>query len=274
MKRFFKDLIKRILLPLVGMNVANQRLDFYKTFIINLRLFGFKGITIFPIFIYKNTHIFCLGKIVFKTELRKGLLRIGQLDIKSQGITKLNNRGTIIIGNYVEIGGTAIIDNHGTINLDGYNRISDGTKLIIRDSLVIGEQTDVGFHSFVMDSDDHFTIDIKSKKIANNNRPIRIGKCCWIGSNTYIKKGAIIPDFTIVASANALITKDYSGMSPYSILGGNPIKLLKSGLCRVRCIEFERVLKEYFKENPNEEYYQCCEIDSIDDVCRQVGGEF
>lgn len=48
---FFKDFLKRIIYPLIGMSVANQRIDIYKTIIVNFRLYGFKGIRIVPIFI-------------------------------------------------------------------------------------------------------------------------------------------------------------------------------------------------------------------------------
>lgn len=275
MIRFFKDFLKRIIYPLIGMSVANQRIDIYKTIIVNLRLYGFKGIRILPIFIYKNTQLYNLGKIIFQCPLKRGILTIGRLDIKSQGITKINNKGIIYIKNYVEIGGATIIDNVGEICLNGYNRISDGCQLFIRSKLIIGEQTDLGFHSVVMDSDDHFTINIETKKINNNTSPIKIGYGCWIGCNTFIKKGAILPDYTIVASANTLIAKDYSDIPPYSILGGIPGKVINTlQTRRIHVQEIEKELKIFFKKHPEKKLYQYDLNTDIDKICTQTNGNF
>ena len=189
-------------------------------------------------------------------------------------LTKFNNKGEIIIRGYVEIGGCCIIDNVGVIELDGANRIADGSQLFIREKLSLGKGAWVGFHGFIMDSDDHFTIDVELKKVANNKRPIKIGKGCWLGSSTFVKKGTILPDYTIVASANALLTKDYTGIPPYTVLGGSPAKPLKSGIRRIELAKFERELKHYFKANPNEKYYQCDENANIEELCTQEGADF
>ena len=272
--RYLKDLAKRILFPLIGMSVPNQRMDLYKTMLVNFRLFGFKGVRSIPIIVYHNTQIYSLGEIVFTIPLSHGLLTIGKLDLKSQGVTKFNNKGKLIIHGYIEIGGCCIIDNVGTIELGGSNRISDGTQLIIRQRLVVGENTDIGFHSVIMDSDDHFTIDVDKKTIANNNKPISIGKSCWIGCSSFIKKGTVLPDYTIVASANALLTKDYTSIPPFTVLGGAPAKPIKSGIRRIRLTEFERNLKVYFKGHPDEICYQCDKNVSVDRLCEQAGADF
>lgn len=269
-----KDRVKRIIYPLIGLSVANQPLSIRKTIIVNLRLFGWKGLKIIPVHIYHNVHIYSLGNIKFTCPLKSGLLTIGRLDIKSQGITKFNNRGTIIIGDYVEIGGCTIIDNTGRIELAGYNRISDGTQLLIRNLLTVGIQTGLGFHSFLMDSDDHFTIEIDTKRILNNSKPIHIGSYNWIGCCTFIKKGTVTPDYTIVASTNTLLTKDYSDIPPYSVLAGVPAKVIKTGIRRVRCLEIEQQMKRYFSKHPKEKYFQFGDDTSIEELCNQIDRVF
>ena len=54
-------------------------------------------------------------------------------------------------------------------------------------------------------------------------RQTRIGSDCWIGSNTIIRGGVTIGDGAIVA-AGSIVTKD---IEPFSIVGGNPAKLIR-----------------------------------------------
>lgn len=57
---------------------------------------------------------------------------------------------------------------------------------------------------------------------------ISIGKNCWVCNSCTITKDAKVPDNIIVAS-NSLISKDYTCIQPYSMIGGIPAKLLKTG---------------------------------------------
>lgn len=52
---------------------------------------------------------------------------------------------------------------------------------------------------------------------------ILIGNDCWIGSHVLIKGGTTIHDGAIIASG-AVVTKD---VPPYSIVGGNPAKIIR-----------------------------------------------
>lgn len=240
-----KDLIKRILYPLFGLSVPDRKVNVYKTIIFNLIAFGLKGLR-FPVYIYNNTNVYKVGKIILHCPIKRGLIRIGQLDLKSQGKTKFRNAGTIEVWGPVKIEGCTILENDGIIEFHGFNRIADGSLVVIREKLVIGEQSRIGFQSFVMDSDDHFTIDLETRQVKKNRKEIVIGRYNWIASRTVIKKGVKTPDFLIVASANALLTKDYTDLPPYSVIGGCPAKLLKTGVRRVYNTDKERVLNKFF----------------------------
>lgn len=259
---------------MLGLSIPNQKINIYKTLLFNFLAFGIKGALKCPVYIYRNTKIYSVGKINIECPWERGMIKIGKLDLKSQGVTKFLNKGNITVRGYVEIGGCTILENYGEIVFDGYNRIGDGSFILIREKFIVGEQIRLGFHCFVMDSDDHYTIDIETKKVARNTKPIILGKYNWIASHSYIKKGVITPDYLIVASANALLTKDYSDLPPYSVIGGNPVRLLKSGIRRIYNKEEERNLKEYFREHVDEKIYKYDDLDDVDRICTQNSSVF
>lgn len=271
-----KEFIKRIIYPIVGLSIPNRFINIRKTLIFNYCAFGLKGIFKLPVFIYDNTNIYAVGIIKINCPWQRGLVTIGKLDYKSQGKTKFRNTGIIEIDGPVVIGGCSIIENYGTIKFGAYIRVGDGSTFLIRQGLVIGGQTRIGFHCFIMDSDDHYTIDVESKKVFQINKAISIGKYNWIASKTFIKKGTKTPDYIIVASANALLTKDYSDIPPYSILGGSPVKLLKVGTRRIYNKESEKLIYRFFLDNPSLNSFtpDLCSDKELDEFCTQTGLEF
>ena len=262
-------MIKNIVKLMFGLSIPNQKINIYKTLLFNFLAFGIKGVLKCPVYIYRNTKIYSVGKINIECTWERGMIRIGKLDLKSQGVTKFINRGEITIRGYVKIEGCTILENYGTIIFNGFNRIADGSFVLIREELTIGEHTRLGLHSFIMDSDDHYTIDIETKKVVRNTKPIILGKYNWVASHSYIKKGVITPDYLIVASANALLTKDYSDLPPYSVIGGNPVRLLKSGIRRIYNKEEEKKIKKYFLNNSGENTFVYEDTADIDKICLQ-----
>ena len=84
------------------------------------------------VFIYNNVKIYRVGRIIFHCPLKPGLLKIGYADLKSQGVTKFFNAGTIELYDSASIGGASIVENLGLIILKGMNYISDGCYIFIR----------------------------------------------------------------------------------------------------------------------------------------------
>ncbi|OYP62589.1 hypothetical protein [Prevotella sp. P2-180] len=245
------SLLKSVKLKIIGLSIRDESINYFKSLLINISLFGLKKGLKLPILIFHNTNIYKIGTIHIKCPIKKGIIKIGHHDFKSQGRTKFYNNGVINVYGPLRIEGCCIIENNGTINFMGYNFISDGTSVLIRNQLTIGEHSRIGFHSFVMDSDDHFTIDCNTHLISRNTKPITIGKYNWIGHTTFIKKGTKTPDYFIVSSPNALLLKDYSEMPPYTVVGGSPIKIIKSGIRRIYNCETEEKIFNYFNTHPD-----------------------
>ncbi len=264
MIKYLKNLTKFFL----GMSPIDRPIHLYKTLIVNTKILGIKGFYCWPVYIYRNTKIYSIGEIIFTCPLKNGILKIGKYDSKSQGYTKLINYGKIVVGDTVIIAGATIIENMGIIIFKGKNFIGDGSFYFIRNKLIVGENSRIGFHSFVMDSDDHFTINIKTKLIQRNTKQIIIGNNNWFGNTTYIKKGTVTPDYLIVASPNALLLKDYTDLPKYTVLGGAPAKVISSGIRRIYDKYVESEIYDFFKQNPTMDEY-IIEIDDkgVDNLC-------
>ena len=58
---------------------------------------------------------------------------------------------------------------------------------------------------------------------------IRIGKNCWIASRCIVLKKTMLPDYC-TASADSVVSGDYSHIPQYSLISGNPAKLKFTGV--------------------------------------------
>ena len=83
-----------------------------------------------------------------------------------------------------------------------------------------------------MDTDRHEIRNLDTGVLSPSRKPIVIGDNVWIGNNVCINKGTVIPD-NIIVSSNSLCNKNYSEVSPFSIIGGIPAKVLSSSKQRI-----------------------------------------
>jgi acetyltransferase-like isoleucine patch superfamily enzyme len=75
--------------------------------------------------------------------------------------------------------------------------------------------------------------DIYDCSMHERERPIRIGRYCWLGMNSVILPGVCLGDHTVVA-AGAVVTRSFP--DGYCVVGGVPARVLKT-LSRDRIIE-------------------------------------
>ncbi len=86
---------------------------------------------------------------------------------------------------------------------------------------------------------------IKSKKTdkdTNLDKDIVVQDDVWIGSRAIILKGVTIHEGAIVG-AGSVVTKD---VPAYSIVGGNPARVLKQRFSEKELIEHKRILQEKY----------------------------
>ena len=241
--------------------------DIIRTVLFNVIHFGIvKGLK-FPVYLYGKVKVYDFGKVVFTCPLRRGLVRIGMnRQNTSLPYTIINNTGTIEIGGRTWIHHGCRVTNSGVVSFAGNDIISHNTVVDIRTRLEFGHDVSIGYESEFIDSDMHYMVDVETRRVYPNSSPIKIGNFNWFGSHTYVKKGTVTPDYTIVASPNALLLKDYSkDIEPYSILGGSPVKVIGHGKQRV--MKFKNQGDLDFSLNTNHFVELNADID-LDEYCK------
>ena len=101
-----------------------------------------------------------------------------------------------------------------------------GINCVIPDGSVIGRDVMMGPNCYIHSVNHNFDrLDIPmNQQGATEASPIIIGDDVWIGRNVTIMRGRKIASGSIIAS-NCVLTKDFP---EYSIVGGNPGKLIRS----------------------------------------------
>ena len=89
--------------------------------------------------------------------------------------------------------------------------------------LIIGERCGISRHTHIMTGSGPWSE--KMRRIFPVIRGlVKIGNDCWLGSDIIIMPKVTLGDFCIVAS-NSFVNKSFPA---YSIIGGNPAKLIRS----------------------------------------------
>ena len=108
------------------------------------------------------------------------------------------------------------------------NYVMFGPNVTIRGG---NHRTDViGKHMYEIGSDE---------KLQENDQDVHIEEGVWVGCNATILKGVTVGRGSVVA-AGAVVTKD---VPPYTIVGGNPAKVIKSRFTPEEIEEHEQKLK-------------------------------
>ena len=85
----------------------------------------------------------------------------------------------------------------------------------------VGSDTLIGTNVQIVDSDFHGLA--PNKRAEPERAPVHIGENCFLGSNVIVLKGVTLGDHCVVG-AGSVVTKSFP---PYSLIGGNPAKLIR-----------------------------------------------
>jgi acetyltransferase-like isoleucine patch superfamily enzyme len=212
-----------------------------------------------PIICYGKVKIFSLdGKIIINDRIRTGIIQIGK-DIDNMATSSLPVRlrlenNIILNGPCIISGGSTItVGKDGCIILGKFTRICSGVFLKAVKKIIIGDFSWITAECIVMDTDVHYTKNIVTGEIRNNTKEIIIGNYCWIVMRSVISKGAVLPDYTIVAR-NSFVNKDFSNSEYTSIfLAGSPARIVANSMQYLPFMKKEGEINSYFKSNPDAE---------------------
>lgn len=224
------------------------RVGFFKTVFINFYKLPFRQAIRFPIIVSKNTYFYDLsGSIVIEGEVKTGNIRIGFFGEDTQvwkndaGLLKVNGklvfRGNARLG----VGVTVRVEKGAVMVIGNDVFISNNTKLICYEHIDIGEHSRIAWETQIIDTTFHFIKTVSTGEISELSSPIKIGKNNWIGNRSNIMKGAVTPDYCIIASGS--LCNKALDVPNNSLLAGTPVKLIRTDLRRV-LMEEEQIIKK------------------------------
>lgn len=236
---------------------------------LNLRSFPLLQAIRFPILVYGHPRLYCLsGDMRIEGPVSFGMIKFNQTRAGAPSLmsvqSELNNRGHIIFHGKGCIGtGTRIVVAPGkTFEIGKSFIIADFCNIGIFNRVSIGDKFRFAHRCQLFDSNYHYVANFRKRVVPQYIKPIKIGNGCWICNSTTITAGAVIPDYTIVAS-NSLVGKNYSDLPADSLIGGIPAKLITNGVRRIMNPEIERIVGGFYKEN-SDEIFNIRELDTPD----------
>lgn len=215
-----------------------------------------------PIWLYGMPRLLGLkGKVVIE-----GIPSSGNCASKiTSGMIKLNvtqhNPYHAIPFEWVNDGGTVIFKgkarfpNGGRIHVFGDGNIILGNNILVPSSEIscqtrveIGDDSWVAGGGRIFDTDFHFFRNTVSGEIAPNSKPVVIGNNVSVFTDCFVGKGVVIPDNVIVAAKTSMI-KVPEGCCPYTVIGGNPVRVLKQNVEKMQLDwRGEKALADKFKQ--------------------------
>ncbi len=178
------------------------------------------------------------GRIKLLGPISTSMIKIGfhGSDMFPNNSTIVDLCGELVIkGSNIRIGRGSVlrIESNGSCIFDHNSLIGANGLILCEKKIEIGADLISAWNCQIMDTDTHSIKDIETGHTNPRSCPIKIGSRCWIGNHVIINKGTVIPDDCTVSSMT-LCNKDYSEkVTPFSILGGIPAKVLAIGKKRL-----------------------------------------
>lgn len=218
------------------------RTSWLKSLYLNFAMLPFRQAIKLPIIVSRYTYFYSLpGRIELTSPPRFGMIRFGYFgeDVITPKDTRtlLQIEGVMRLAENVHFGNGVVIriEPNASFEVETNVRISNRTKIICYDNVKICHDTRIAWECQIIDTTFHYMRNMNDNSVTELTKPIVIGAHNWIGNRCNIMKGAVIPNYTIVA-AGSLCNKHYD-FPQYSLIAGLPAKLIKTGI--YRCLDRE-----------------------------------
>lgn len=244
--------------------VETYRFRFFKTVYVNFRLLPFRQAVHLPFVIYNKTQVkLSRSKLCLGVPPKFGLIKWGaqndwQVSRHTSSLLMMVNGELHVSGSLIVAPGATVRVHEGRLSFGTGNFIGGGGKVLCNNDIAIGNDCMFAFGCVVCDTDFHYMI--HDGVIRDCNGRIKVGDGCWVGNNTTIMRGCVLPSGTVVGS-KSYANKDFSDIPPCSILVGTPAKLIKSDFKRVPS-SAEGKLRKYFKASKD----SYCSLELIKDT--------
>lgn len=231
-----------------------MKVNLCKTLYVNFKVFPIRIAYKLPIYIYGKIVFRSLkGQIIIEDKIKRGMIKVGKQVYVATSVPRtiwiIN--GTLIFKGQInfEQGTYLLVSNNANLTF-GTNGtfVGSDTKIMCFENIFIGDNVEITWECQIIDTSFHYIFNEKGET-SKLTKKIIISDNIWIGNRTTIMKGAILPEYSIVAS-NSLINKDFSDNEKYSFFAGQPAKLKASGFKR----NFNKLIEKELDKNYN--YYR------------------
>lgn len=170
--------------------------QFIKYNFLSNRVHRVKGAYIIPfrpgkIYLGKEAEIILNDTLILNKPLLENVLVRGNLYMPGKSKLIINGEVTFCAGYCAQIG--------GVLKFDGSNKVSEGARIICRNSISIGEGSGISVYSTVRDSTAHPS-GTNPNHMTVSSTPVVIGKHVWIGEKASVFQGSVIGDGAIIGN--------------------------------------------------------------------------
>lgn len=166
-----------------------------------------------------------------KKNLRNKIIFGKHVILKNCNIHFEGNNHTLQFGNNIRLENVNFFfeKNNSNIIIGDYTWIGPKCELSAFDNsdIIIGKNCIFAKECMLRTSDSHVIKDYQNNVI-NSPQNIIIGSNVWLGQQTFVLKGAKIPDGCIVGARSTVTSSSLS--YPNSILVGQPVKIIKKNI--------------------------------------------
>ena len=222
---------------------TNGRIFFYwsinwhKTLYFNFKTLPFIIAKKFPIIFYGKVKFTSLkGEVIIKSPVKFGMVGFGQ-KYEMFSVSKRNAQlilnGTLIIKGHVQFGIDYFVNisKGATLEMGHLSSLGGSGKIVCTNYIRLDDFARVGFESQIIDSNFHQMKDLINGEVFPISKPIHLGKYNYIGNRVSIMPGTETPDYCTIASLS-LCNKNYINFGSNILLGGIPVKLIRTQIVR------------------------------------------